>query len=185
MSAIANVMAGHKLAQKDLVACGESVSPLSSPPQSVSEGLVSRLRGVPKGALRTVLGDALGSRVWEQARGRAGFEISKAADAEVVAALIRHLGRRAAEELRANDRQAKFVRLTVFREDGTSANGRARLASLTQDPDEIATAALCMLERLGLPAGEVRSLGLDVTAVATTVCEPGPTPTWQATLATC
>jgi hypothetical protein len=127
----------------------------------------------------------LGSRVWGQARGTAGFEISKAADAEVVAGLIRHLGRRAAEELRANDRQAKFVRLTVFREDGTCVNGRARLASLTQDSDEIATAALRIFERLGQPAVGVRSLGLDVTVVATTVCDPGPAPAWQATLALC
>jgi hypothetical protein len=130
------------------------------------QGLVAQLRGVPKGALKTILGKDLGARIWQQARGKTAAEDEAVQDGEVVAGLIEHLSRQAAQELRKNGRQAKFVRLTVWYQDGSSASERARLAGLTQDADEIREAAVRLFRGFEHPAGQVSSVNLDVTAAA-------------------
>lgn len=147
------------------------------------EGLVSQLRGVPKGALKTVLGKELGARIWRQARGKTAAEDGAVQDGEVVAGLIGHLSRLAAEELRKNERQAKFVRLSVWYQDGSAASERTRLAGLTRDSAEILAAAVRLFERFGQSAGQVSSVNLDVTAAASTTnaaSEPCRVPGWLA-----
>jgi len=145
------------------------------------EGLVSRLRGVPKGALKAVLGKELGTRAWQQARGKARLSEGAVPDAEIVAGLIRHLSRRAADELRANDRQAKFVRLTVRYQDGSSASARTRLPGLTQEASEILEAAVRLCGDFERPAGQVSSVNLDVTAAASDVASAASrVPAWLA-----
>jgi hypothetical protein len=142
------------------------------------DGLVSQLRGVPKGALKTVLGNELGARIWRQARGKRPAKETAVADAEVVAGLIGHLSQRAAEELQKNGRQAKFIRLTVAYRDG-AASERARLAGLTQDAGEILAEAMRLFESFEQPAGQVRSVNLDVTAAAADAAsEASRAPSW-------
>jgi nucleotidyltransferase/DNA polymerase involved in DNA repair len=130
------------------------------------QGLVTQLRGVPKGALKAILGKELGARIWRQSRGKTAAEDEAVRDGEVVAELIGHLSRQAAEELRKNERQAKFVRLTVWYQDGSSASERVRLAGLTQDAAEIQEAAVRLFRGFERPAGQVNSVNLDVTAAA-------------------
>jgi hypothetical protein len=145
------------------------------------QGLVSELRGVPKGALKTVLGNELGARLWRQARGKTHAKETAVPDAEVVAGLISHLSHRAAEELRRNGRQAKFVRLTVTYQDSNAASERARLARLTDDAGEILAAAVRLFECFEQSAGRVRSVSLDVTAAgADVVSEASGVPGWLA-----
>jgi hypothetical protein len=145
------------------------------------DGLVSQLQGVPKGALKTVLGNELGARVWRQARGESAAEEGAVPDAEVVAGMIGHLSQRAGEELRKNERQAKFVRLTVCYQDGTSGSARARLASLTQDASEMLEASMRLFKGFEQPAGRVRSVNLDVTVAAAAVAsKSSPVPGWVA-----
>jgi hypothetical protein len=143
--------------------------------------LVSRLRGVPKGALRAVLGKELGTRAWQQARGNAGLGEPAVPDAEIVAGLIRHLSQRAADELKRNDRQAKFVRLTVWYQDGSSASEQVRLSGLTQEASDILEAAMRLLANFEQPAGCVSSVNLDITAAAADVAGvPSCVPSWLA-----
>jgi hypothetical protein len=144
-----------------------------------SGGLVSRLRGVPKGALKTVLGKELGTRAWQEVRGR--VDSGTVPDGEIVAGLMRHLSQRAAEELWANDRQAKFVRLTVCYQDGGSVSDRARLPGLTQEASDILAAAAGLFAGFDRPPGQVSSLNLDVTAAASDVADAASrVPAWLA-----
>ena len=144
-----------------------------------SRGLVSRLRGVPKGALKTVLGKELGTRAWQEVRGR--VDSGTVPDGEIVAGLMRHLSQRAADELRANDRQAKFVRLTVCYQDGGSVSDRARLPGLTQEASDILAAAAGLFAGFDRPPGQVSSLNLDVTAAASDVADAASrVPAWLA-----
>jgi hypothetical protein len=162
-----------------------ALRPTTAGPAGASglEGLVSQLQGVPKGALKTVLGKELGARIWRQARGKTAAPEGAVRDAEVVAGLIGHLSQLAAEELRKNERQAKFVRLSVWYQDGSAASERARLAGLTQDAAEILAAAMRLFERFGQSAGQVSSVNLDVTAAASATnaaTEPSRVPGWLA-----
>ncbi|HXL22224.1 MAG TPA: hypothetical protein VOA78_07155 [Candidatus Dormibacteraeota bacterium] len=145
-----------------------ALRPTTAGPAGASrlEGLVSQLRGVPKGALKTVLGKELGARIWREARGKSAVKEVAVPDAEVVAGMIHHLSQQAAEELRKYGRQAKFVRLTVCYQNGNSASERARLPGLTQDASEMLAAAMLLFERFEQPAGQVSSVNLDVTAAA-------------------
>jgi len=144
-------------------------------------GLVSRLRGVPKGALKAVLGKELGVRAWQQARRKAGPCEKVVRDAEIVTGLIRHLSQRAAEELRTNDRQAKFVRLTVCYQDGSSTSERTRLPGLTQEAGEILECATRLFAGYERPAEHVSSVNLDVTASASDVASAASrVPAWLA-----
>jgi hypothetical protein len=108
--------AGKTVTNGNPPVAGAALPPTTAGPAGASglEGLVSQLRGVPKGALKTVLGKELGARIWRQARGKTAAEEGTVRDAEVVAGLIGHLSQLAAEELRKNERQAKFVRLSVW-----------------------------------------------------------------------
>ena len=157
-------------------------SPMAIPCEAAGlGGLVSRLRGVPKGALKAVLGEDLGLRAWKQVRERAKTGENAVGDGEIAAGLIRHLSQRAAEELRTNDRQAKFVRLTVCYEDGTSVSERTRLPGLTQEAGEILEAAAGLFAGFERPAGQVNSVNLDVTAAASDVASAASrVPAWLA-----
>jgi impB/mucB/samB family protein len=143
-----------------------------------AEGLVARMRGVPKGALKAVLGEELGEKAWRHSRGEARFPESEIADARVVIGLIRHLSQQAAGEMSRLGKHAKFVRLTIWHENGQSASARGRLAGLTQDAGQILEAALSLFAALDRSSSQVRAVDLDVTAVGEAVLEPDATPTW-------
>ena len=157
-------------------------SPIATPSEAAGlRGLVSRLRGVPKGALKAVLGKELGVRAWEQARGKMGRVEEAVRDCEIVTGLIRHLSQRAADELRTNDRQAKSVRLTVCYEDGSTASERARLPGLTREASELFDCATRVFAGFERPAGQVNSVNLDVTAAASDVASAASrVPAWLA-----
>ena len=129
-------------------------------------GLITRLRGVPKGPLKTVLGRELGEHVWREARGKACWPESAVADVVVLAGLIRHLSLQAARELHRAGRHAKFVRVTVWHLDGSRASARDRLPQATQAPGEIAETAAALLERIPTSPAQVQSVDLDVTTAA-------------------
>jgi len=144
-----------------------------------SGGLVSRLRGVPKGALKTVLGKELGTRAWQETQGK--VDSGTVPDGEIVARLMRHLSQQAADDLRANDRQAKFVRLTACYQDGGSASERVRLPGLTREAGQIFAAAAGLFAGFQRPPGQVSSLNLDVTAAASDVADAARrVPAWLA-----
>jgi len=143
-------------------------------------GLVGGLRGVPKGALRAVLGQELGERVWRHARGKACWPEGPVADEEIANRLVHYLSSQAARELRHANKHARFVRLTVRYRDGRSASERARLPQLTQDADEIATGAVSLLQGLALPPASLESVDLDVTAATDVLAEPIKATPWFA-----
>jgi len=179
MSSMAQTMVGTALASAEQNPHIETALP-SGRNEVGSGGLVDRLRGVPKGALRTVLGKEFGERVWRHARGEACPEAA-IADAEVVAALVRHLSVRAATELQETDRYAKFVRLTAWCQDGRSAGGRARLPRATREAGEIEATAVALLKGFTTPLELVQSIDLEVTATVDVVAEPSCSLSWLAT----
>jgi hypothetical protein len=181
MGGMLMVVAGVEPAAGEASLAGE-VSPIAVPCEAAGlGGLVSRLRGVPKGALKAVLGKELGVLAWQQARRKTGGCEKAVLAAEIVTGLIRHLSQRAAEELRANDRQAKSVRLTVCYQDGSSASERTRLSGLTQEADEILECATRLFAGFERPAGQVSSVNLDVTAAASDLASAASrVPVWLA-----
>jgi len=173
LSSLAQTMVGSALLPE--ISASEQAETQHGVP---AQGLVSRLRGVPKSALKTVLGKELGERAWRHARGRARWPEASIADEEMVAGLIRHLGQQAAGELAKAGKQAKYVRLTVWHQNGQSESARCRLAKLTQNAAEISAGAQQLFCSLGSPAGTVQSVDLDVTTVASTVSDLAPVPSW-------
>jgi hypothetical protein len=128
--------------------------------------LLGRLCAVPKGALKTVLGKELGVRVWRQARGKAHPAESAVSDHEIAVGLIRHLSQQGADALVRNERQGKFVRLTVWYHGGRSASARTRLPGLTQDVSEIFESGMQLFAKFEGQARLIHSVNLDVTATA-------------------
>ena len=139
------------------------------------------MRGVPKGALKAVLGAELGERAWRHSRGEARFPESEIADAHVVAGLIRHLSHQAAAEMARLGKHAKFVRLTIWHENGRSVSARGRLAGLTQDGGQILEAAMSLFAALDGTSSHVRSVDLDLTAVGNAILAPTATAAWLTT----
>lgn len=149
--------------------------------ETIRHGLVARLAGVPKGALKAVLGSKLGEIVWRHARGRTRWPETTVADEQVVAELIRHLSDSAAVELSKAGKQAKFIRLTVRQGDRRPVAGRIRLGALTREENEIRSAAMALFTALGPIPSTVQSLELNVTAVADTSVQPCSVPVWLTT----
>jgi impB/mucB/samB family C-terminal domain len=137
--------------------------------RSVGDGIrmAARLQGVPKPMLRTVFGKALGLRIWEQARRErahpADSPTNQVADFEISTGMVKYLSLRAAGALRECSRQARAIRLTVTYENGESRAARMRLATPTNEINELAEAATKLLHRL--PLRGVQSVGLGVTAL--------------------
>jgi hypothetical protein len=135
--------------------------------------LVEALRGVPKAALRTVLGNELGKRAWDAAAGGSSRGTVKTAvsDDEIVAALLVHLSRRAAESLERERRRALVVSLSLECADGGVIHGRLRLAGPTSDGMELLSGVQALYEGMKAEhsasgadfAGRIRRLELDVT----------------------
>jgi hypothetical protein len=143
------------------------------------KSMLAELHGVPKGALQTVFGRALGRRIWLE--GRRSSPPAQAArteeadagqhptpfgptDTEIVHGMIGYLSRRAGEELRQERRQAKTVGLRLVYGGGARMH-RLRLAKPTSDEQEIAAATLELFRRAGLPSG-VALESVDLTATS-------------------
>jgi hypothetical protein len=129
--------------------------------------MTARLQGVPKPMLQTVFGRALGLRIWEQARWEcahpADSPTNQVADSEISTGMVNYVSLRAAATLRECSRQAKAIRLTVTYENGESRAARMRLATPTNEINELAEAATELLNRLSVRG--VQSVDLAVTAV--------------------
>jgi hypothetical protein len=128
------------------------------------ERMVSELRGVPRPALQTVFGKALGRRIWERARHFAGGGV---ADEEILGGMIEYVSRRAGEALRENRRQAKAIGLRLEYADGVETLNRMRLARPTNDGREILVAAMELFGRTEARGVMVESVDLKVTSVQT------------------
>ena len=173
MSSMVQAVIGRALAGAEAPARSEA-APYGSVGYSETKdtGLVGELRGVPKDALKVVLGRELGDRVWRHARGKARWPEGAVADEEIADRLVRYLCQQAAVELRAAGKHAKFARLTVRCRNGRSASERARLPQLTRDADEIAAAVVSLLQGLCVPPALFESVDLDVTAATDALAEP-------------
>jgi hypothetical protein len=150
-------------------------------PRPAGDGFrtTARLLGVAKPMLQTVFGKALGLRIWEQARWEcahpADRPTNQVADSEISTGMVNYVSLRAADTLRECSRQAKAIRLTVTYENGESRAARIRLATPTNEINELAEAAMELLHRL--PVRGVQSVDLAVTAVeAVAIQEQPPAP---------
>jgi impB/mucB/samB family protein len=128
------------------------------------DGMVGELGGVPRPALQTVFGKALGRRIWERARHFAG---SGVADEEILGGMIEYVSGRAGEALRENGRQAKAIGLRLEYADGVATLNRMRLARPTNDGGEILVAAMELFDRSEARGVMVESVDLKVTSVQT------------------
>jgi len=129
--------------------------------------LVDALRGVPKAALRAVLGKDLGGRAWREARGRtASGGARDINDREIVEGLIGHLSRTAARTLTEEGRMARSIRLCATYADGYVSEGWRRLSGLTQDAGEIFEESRMVYEEWPRRAAQMVHLELRVGSVA-------------------
>lgn len=140
--------------------------------------LLRSLRGVPKAALRAVLGKELGERAWRKARGplEVGPELR---DDEVVEGLIAHLSRLAARTLREEARQARSVSLYATHADGTACSGSRRLSGLTQDPGVLFEESRILYQRLPRHAAQLANLELRVSSIAAETLEERAVAGWR------
>jgi hypothetical protein len=133
--------------------------------------MTARLQGVAKPMLQTVFGKTLGLRIWQQARREcahpADSPTNQVADSEISTGMVNYVSLRAAGTLRQCSRQAKAIRLTVTYENGESRAARMRLATPTNEINELAEAATELLHRL--PVRGVQSIDLAVTIVEAAV----------------
>jgi len=132
--------------------------------------LLDALRGVPKSALRTVLGKELGSRAWREARGGTASGMAQGvSDWEIMEGLIGHLSRTAARTLREEGRMARSVRLYATYADGRVSGGWRRLNGITQEAAEIFEESRSVYESLAKGTAQVVNLELRVGSVAAEV----------------
>jgi len=133
--------------------------------------MTARLQGVAKPMLQTVFGKALGLRIWEQARGEcahpADRPTNQVADSEISTGMVNYVSLRAAGTLRECRRQAMAILLTLTYENGESRAAQMRLATPTNEINELAEAATELLHRL--PVRGVQSIDLAVTIVEAAV----------------
>jgi hypothetical protein len=138
--------------------------------------MTAGLQGVPKPMLRTVFGKALGLRIWEQARRgcahTADSPKNQVADSEISTGMVNYVSLRAAGTLRECSRQVKAIRLTLNYENGESRAAQMRLATPTNEINELAEAATELLRRL--PVRGVQSVNLAVTAVEAAAIQEHP-----------
>ncbi len=159
---------------------GWHVAPKSGIPR---DRMLKDLDGVPKAALRTVFGNAMGRRVWEQVRrsneptrrtdagnsSRAGSNPvgSEVTDADLVVAMIESVSRRAGETLRVHRRQAKAIGLVLTYADGAATSESARLARPTVDASEISAAAVALFRCCRLREAVLVSINLTTSTLQT------------------
>jgi len=124
--------------------------------------MVDQLGGVPRPALQTVFGKALGRRIWERARQLAG---SGVVDEEIVGGMIEYVSRRGGEALRKNGRQARAIGLRLEYADGVATLHRMRLTRPTSDAGEFLAAGMELLGRAEARGVAVESVDLKVTSV--------------------
>jgi|SRR5215813_7932638 len=142
--------------------------PLDRLPQ---DRMVRELSEVPKGALRTVFGKALGKRIWEQARrprpvsGEACGGTRNVTDSELFVAMIESISRRAADTLAQNRRQAKAIGLNLTYSDGSIRTETVRLARPSADAREIASAAVDLFRQFELSELPLVSINLTTATV--------------------
>jgi impB/mucB/samB family C-terminal domain len=138
--------------------------------------MTARLQGVPKPMLQTVFGKALGLRIWQQVRWEcahpADSPTNQVAGSEISTGMVNYVSLRAAGTLGECSRQAKAIRLTVTYENGESRAARMRLATPTNEINELAEAATELLRRL--PVRGVQSVNLAVTAVEAAAIQEHP-----------
>jgi len=129
--------------------------------------MTARLQGVAKPMLQTVFGKALGLRIWEQARGEcahpADSPTNQVADSEISTGMVNYVSLRAAGTLRECRRQAMAILLTLTYENGESRAAQMRLATPTNEINELAEAATELLYRLSVRG--VQSVDLAVTTI--------------------
>jgi hypothetical protein len=136
-------------------------------PRPAGDGvrMTARLQGVPKPMLQTVFGKALGLRIWEQAREECTHPTDRTtnriADSEISTGMVNYVTLRAAGTLRECSRQATAIRLTVTYENGESRAAQMRLATPTNEINELAEAATELLHRFSVRG--VQSVDLAVT----------------------
>lgn len=134
---------------------GWHVAPKSG---TARDRLLNDLDGVPKAALRTVFGKAMGRRIWERVRrsnesarqpgAGSSREVTsdplaaELTDADLILAMIESVGRRAAETLSLHKRQAKAIGLMLTYADGVVTSESVRLAGPSADAGEICGAAV-------------------------------------------
>ncbi len=145
--------------------------------------LAEALRGVPKAALRTVLGNDLGKRAWEAASAGSRTPVGQAEinDEQIIAGLLAHLSQRASASLRRERRRALVISLCLQDAEGSSLFGHVRLPRASDDSIEILSHAESLYRRLtseysGRSPGfsaSIRRLELDVT-VTLTEADPNP-----------
>jgi hypothetical protein len=150
----------------------------SAAPDRRGEAMVVKLADVPRPALQTVFGKALGRRIWDYARrlgdcgarsrptlGDDSAHGSAVGDAEIVGGMIGYVCRRAGEVLQESGREAKAIGLRLEYADGVATLGRMRLASPTNDGSKLRAAAMDLLGRLEMRGIAVESVDLRVTSV--------------------
>jgi hypothetical protein len=152
----------------------------SSIPERRGEAMVVELAGVPRPALQTVFGKALGRRIWDCARhlgdcrhrlrptlGDDSADGSTVDDAEIVGGMIAYVCRRAGEALRESGREAKSMGLRLEYADGVATLQRMRLARPTNEGSELREAAMDLLGRSQMSGVVVESVDLRLTSVQT------------------
>jgi impB/mucB/samB family protein len=129
--------------------------------------MAARLPGVAKPMLQTVFGKALGLRIWEQTRRvcahPADRHANQVADSDISTGMVNYVSLRAAATLRECNRQAKALRVTVSYGNGESCAAQMRLATPTNEINELAGAATELLHRLSVRG--VQSVNLAVTTI--------------------
>ena len=166
---------------------GWHVAPKSG---SARDRLLNDLDGVPKAALRTVFGKAMGRRIWERVRRSnesarqpgAGSPrevtsdplAAELADADLILAMIESVGRRAAETLSLHKRQAKAIGLMLTYADGVVTSESVRLARPSADAGEICGAAVGLFRCCKAREAALVSVNLTTSTLqAEAVLDPG------------
>jgi len=140
---------------------------------------IGQLRRVPKAALRTAFGEAVGLQIWERARGLDGREVLRPStpksvsrettieggtiDTEFLSGLIEYLTERIGSTLREYGKQARTIGLRLRYVDHFSAHQAVRLSKPTNGERELLAAAKELFGKLFMRRVAVRLAGVSVT----------------------
>jgi DNA polymerase-4 len=144
---------------------------------------IGQLRQVPKPALQSAFGEAIGQQIWEHARGldgREGFlpstpkSVSRETtieggtiDTDFLGGLIEYLSERIGSTLREYGKQARTMGLGIRYVDHFSAHRTVRLSKLCSDGRELVSTAKDLFGKLFMRRVAVRTVGVSVTNVET------------------
>jgi hypothetical protein len=138
-------------------------------------GMSQALHGVPKPALRRILGKDLGHRLWNQLRSRGGSgPMDGVPDSAVSTAMLDYVSREAAGALQKAGRQAKDLALNITYANGETTIARTRMVQATNLSDEIADAATKLLHRVALHDATIAAIRLSMTTVDTAAIRETP-----------